>query len=244
MFRRIIKYLLTIVALAAGASTVCQAQTLMTRHVREVTQNGQAHFVGPLSGAQTMRVVLILPLRDPAGLDNFIQELYDPTSPNYRQFLSVQEFTSMFGPAQQDYDAVIKFAESNGLKVAATSPNRVNLDVVGTVAAINKALHITLGVYQHPTEDRTFYAPDREPTTDLPFQLWHVAGLDNYSIPHPAGLHKGVKPQCDHRFRTLGLIPRQRHARRLLRRLSHWQRPVARLARILRHRFVRSRYLL
>jgi kumamolisin len=39
--------------------------------------------------------------------------------------------------------------------------------------------------YQHPTESRIFYAPDREPTTDLPFALWHVSGLDNYSIPHP-----------------------------------------------------------
>jgi kumamolisin len=39
--------------------------------------------------------------------------------------------------------------------------------------------------YQHPTEARTFYGPDREPTTDLHFALWHVSGLDNYSIPHP-----------------------------------------------------------
>jgi kumamolisin len=39
--------------------------------------------------------------------------------------------------------------------------------------------------YQHPTEDRVFYAPDRQPATDLPFNLWHISGLDNYSIPHP-----------------------------------------------------------
>jgi kumamolisin len=47
-----------------------------------------------------------------------------------------------------------------------------------------------MGVYQHPTESRTFYAPDREPTTNLTFSLWHVSGLDNYSLPHPAGLDK------------------------------------------------------
>jgi kumamolisin len=39
--------------------------------------------------------------------------------------------------------------------------------------------------YQHPTENRTFYAPDREPTTNLKFSLWHISGLDNDSIPHP-----------------------------------------------------------
>ncbi|HYA62661.1 MAG TPA: hypothetical protein VED66_05620, partial [Candidatus Sulfotelmatobacter sp.] len=41
----------------------------------------------------------------------------------------------------------------------------------------------------HPTENRTFYAPDREPVPDLAVRLWHISGLDNYSIPHPAGLH-------------------------------------------------------
>ena len=39
--------------------------------------------------------------------------------------------------------------------------------------------------YKHPKEDRNFYSPDQEPTTDLAFNLWHVSGLDNYSIPHP-----------------------------------------------------------
>ena len=39
--------------------------------------------------------------------------------------------------------------------------------------------------YLHPTEDRLFYGPDREPTVDLPFNLWHISGLDNFSIPRP-----------------------------------------------------------
>jgi hypothetical protein len=115
-----------------------------------------------------------------------LKELYDPSSPFYRQFLTVDEFTSTFGPSQEDYDAVIRFAETNGFTVVGTSRNRVNLDVTGSVGAIEAALHVTMGVYQHPTEERTFYAPDREPTVNLPFQLWHIAGLDDYSIPRPA----------------------------------------------------------
>jgi kumamolisin len=53
------------------------------------------------------------------------------------------------------------------------------------VAAIEAAFHVTLHVYQRPDSAGTFYAPDREPTTDLPFDLWHVSGLDDYSRPHP-----------------------------------------------------------
>ena len=68
-----------------------------------------------------------------------------------------------------------------------TSRNRMNVDVIGIGGRrIEKAFHLTMGVYQHPTENRTFYAPDREPTPNLAVQLWHISGLDNYSIPHPA----------------------------------------------------------
>jgi kumamolisin len=141
-----------------------------------------------------MQLVIVLPLRDQAGLDAFLHGLYDPASSSYRQFLTVPEFTERFGPSQENYDAVIRLAEANGLAVVGTSRNRMNVEIKGTVENIEKAFHLTMGVYQHPTENRTFYSPDREPTVDLPFPLWHISGLDNYSIPHPAGLHKNPNP--------------------------------------------------
>jgi len=60
------------------------------------------------------------------------------------------------------------------------------LQVRGSVANIEKALHVSMSVYQHDTENRTFFAPDREPTPDLAVQLWHIGGLDNYATPKPA----------------------------------------------------------
>jgi len=192
MIRRFGASLLTIVGLLLVVSTVCQAQavTPITRHVRAAVRDGQARSVGHLPATQTMRLVLVLPLRNQAELENFLQELYDPSSLSYRQFLTVEEFTERFGPTLEDYDAVIHFAEANGLTVVGTSRNRLNLDVSGSVENIERALHVTMGVYQHPTENRTFYAPDREPTPYLSVQLWHIAGLDNYSIPHPNIVHR------------------------------------------------------
>jgi subtilase family serine protease len=190
VIRRLAVFFLTIVA-ASGVNIVCQAeqQPLLTRHVREVTLNGQAPSVGRLPATQSMRLVLVLPLRNQNDLDSFLTELYDPSSPSYRHFLTVEEFTTRFGPTQEDYDAVRSFAEAHGLTVVSTSRNRVNLDVTGSVASIEEAFHLNLNLYQHPTEDRTFFAPDREPTPDLAIQLWHISGLDNYSIPRPA-LHR------------------------------------------------------
>ncbi len=194
MIRRLSVILLGIIAMALGVNDVCQAQSqsLMTRHVRDVTLNGQAHSVGRLPAAQSMRLVLVLPLRNQAELDDLLKNLYDPSSPSFHQFLTVEGFTASFGPSQADYDAVIHFAETNGLTVVGTSRNRLNVDVTGTVENIEKAFHLNMGVYQHPTEDRTFYAPDREPTPNLSVQLWHISGLDNYSIPHPANHHRNL----------------------------------------------------
>jgi subtilase family serine protease len=187
MIRKLGTSMLTIVALVLLVNFVCRAQAvpLATRHVREAVRTGQARSVGHLPAAQTMRLVLVLPLRNQAELENLLQQLYDPTSLSYRQFLTVEEFTARFGPTPEDYDAVIHFAEANGLTVVGTSRNRLNLDVSGSVENIERALRVTMGVYQHPAENRTFYAPDREPTPYLSVQLWHIAGLDNYSIPHP-----------------------------------------------------------
>jgi subtilase family serine protease len=140
-----------------------------------------------------MRFDIVLALRHQPELDNFLQELYDPSSASYRHFVTPQEFTARFGPSQEDYDAVIHFAQSNGFTVTGGSRDAMDIQLRGTVAAIERAFHVTMGVYQHPTENRTYYAPDREPTVDLPFQLWHISGLDNYSIPHPASLHRNLQ---------------------------------------------------
>ena len=59
------------------------------------------------------------------------------------------------------------------------------VDVSGSVADIERALHVTMQVYQHPTENRTFYAPDVEPSLDLAVPILGISGLDNYSLPRP-----------------------------------------------------------
>ena len=188
MLRRLSTSLFAIIAILAVLNTIAPAQslTLGTRHTREVTLSGQAPSIGRLPATHAMRLVIVLPLRNQDQLEKLLDELYDPSSPSYRQFLTVEEFTARFGPTEGDYDAVIRFAEAHGLTVAGRSRNRVNLDVIGSVSNIEQAFHVTLNVYQHPSEGRTFFAPDREPTPDLAVPLWHVAGLDNYSIPRPA----------------------------------------------------------
>jgi kumamolisin len=185
MNRKISVFLLMLAAIVSAATTQVLAQSPMTRHVHQSVFDGKAQPIGRLPEAQSMQLDLVLPLRDPEGLDSFLSELYDPASPSYRQFLTPAEFTTRFGPTQADYDAVVRFAQTNGLTVVGGSRDGMEVQVKGPVSAIENALHITMRTYQHPTENRTFYGPSREPSVDLPFQLWHISGLDNYSIPKP-----------------------------------------------------------
>jgi len=191
--------LFTLVAMIASVSITSQAQsqTLLTRHVREAVLKGEARLVGQLPATQTIHFDIALALRHQPDLEDFLQDVYDPSSSSYRHFVTVEEFTARFGPSQEDYDALIAFAKASGFTVVDGSRNRMDVILTGSAASVEKAFHVAMGVYQHPTENRTFYAPDREPTADLLFQLWHISGLDNYSIPRPNLVHRSVKTKSN-----------------------------------------------
>jgi len=163
-----------------------QSLQVLHNHVRPVVSSGEAAFVGPLPSAQQLHLSITLPLRNEAALDRLLNQLYDPTSPNYRRFLSVQQFTEQFAPTAEDFQAVVDFAESNGFTVTDRPANRLIVPIKGTAAQIEKAFNVKMKVYRHPTENRMFFSPDREPSLDLSVPVEHITGLNNYSIPRPA----------------------------------------------------------
>lgn len=171
--------LFSIPALAQSARQVLQ------RHVRVPVATGQAPRVGSLPSEQRLHLSILLPLRNQGELTALLARLYDPSSSDYRRFLSVEEFTRRFGPAAEDYQAVVDFAQAQGFTVTDRPANRMLVPIVGTAAQVEKAFHVSMNLYQHPTESRPFYSPDREPALDLKVRVAHIAGLNNFSIPRP-----------------------------------------------------------
>ena len=135
-----------------------------------------------------LNLAISLPLRNTNELTRLLQEIYDPASPQFRHYLTPEQFTERFGPTKEQYDAIGQFAQRCGLEVTVTYPNRVVLDVAGQVPDIEKAFQITLNTYRHPTEARTFYAPDMEPSVDAGLAVLDISGLNSYTLPHP-GVH-------------------------------------------------------
>ena len=138
-----------------------------------------------LAPGRRLNLAIGLPLRNRAALMTLLQELRDPASPKYHRWLTAEQFAEKYGPAEEDYQALIAFATAKGLTVTGTHPNRTILDVEGSVADIGKALRTSLRVYQHPREARTFYAPVSEPSLDLAVPVLGISGLSDYGRPCP-----------------------------------------------------------
>jgi hypothetical protein len=162
-----------------------QRQALQTKAAAPVGTK----LIGRMPASQQLSLAITLPLRNQEQLQTLLQQLEDPTSPNYHQYLTVAQFTEQFGPTVVEYQQVIAFAQSHGLTVTHTSGSRRLLDVTGSVANIEQAFQVTMQVYQHPTENRTFYAPNVEPTADPGIPVLGVAGLTDRVLRHPASLH-------------------------------------------------------
>jgi subtilase family serine protease len=189
--KRILSYTtasLAMLFLCIASVTAAERRTLQTGLPEEASR---LQRLDRLPAGNGLRLAIGLPLRNRNILTNALRQLYDTGSTNFHRFLTPEQFTAQFGPTEQEYQAVIDFAHSNRLKVVGTFGNRAVLDVTGSVADIETAFHVTLGTYQHPTEDRQFYAPDVGPSVDSSLPILFVSGLDNYVGP-PVRPHRSA----------------------------------------------------
>lgn len=162
------------------------ADTLVARgHVPSVVASGNAQMNGAVASETVVNFSIGLPLRNANVLSNLINQIYDPSSPNYHHYLTPEQFTEHFGPTEEDYNQVIAFAQKNGLTIRTLHPNRVVLSVSGTADTIEKVFDVHLNRYQHPTEAREFFAPDRAPEVNAALPILEIEGLDNFSLPKP-----------------------------------------------------------
>jgi subtilase family serine protease len=187
------KAVLSGVCIVAGLLAICcygaeSAMKILPGHVPKIVP--KLTPIGTLPLTNRLNLAIGLPLRDKAGLDAFLASVYNPASTNYRHYLTPAQFTARFGPTPAEYAAVVAFAQKNNLRITAQHSDRLLLDVNGAVGDIQRAFHVTLRTYRHPSEARDFYAPDTEPSVDASLPISDISGLNNYMRPHPQSLRR------------------------------------------------------
>jgi kumamolisin len=157
----------------------------LTGYVRYSTGVPMIQHVPP---ALSVRLAIGFPIQQNNGAPDiltFVNQVSDPKSAFYRQYLSAEDFSNNYGLLPGDLSSATTFATSHNLEIVETSANHLVVFVVGTARDVEQAFYCTLNVYQRA--DGTIYlAPDREPSVDLGVTVGYVSGLDDHFVTKPA----------------------------------------------------------
>src|SRR5215472_376433 len=72
------------------------------------------------------------------ALQQFLDELHTPGSPNFHHWLTAQEFGERFGVAKPDLEVITAWLESQGFRVNVVYPSGMLIDFSGTAAQVHK----------------------------------------------------------------------------------------------------------
>ena len=76
-----------------------------------------------------------------AALRQYIDELHDPQSPNYHQWLTPDQFAEHYGVAPEDVDTVTGWLKSRGFTVEGVPSSGLTIDFSGTAGLVRSAYH-------------------------------------------------------------------------------------------------------
>lgn len=99
----------------------------------------------PAAASELVHFAVSLSPRDTAGLQQFVEEVNNPASIYYRQYLTPEEVGVRFGPSQADLEATISFLNSNGISVEEVAKNGLVVTANATVGQIENAFHTQIG---------------------------------------------------------------------------------------------------
>jgi subtilase family serine protease len=75
------------------------------------------------------------------ALQQFIDQLHNPKSPNFHKWMTAEQFGQTYGASQQDVNTITLWLQSQGFTVNAVSSSRMTIDFSGNAAQVRQALH-------------------------------------------------------------------------------------------------------
>jgi pseudomonalisin len=141
---------------------------MLPGHVRP--EVAVAASIGPAEWELPMEHMILVLKGDSAqesALSNLLRDQQDPRSPNYRKFLTPQQFGQQFGASPTDVAKVTAWLKQHGFAVEQVPPSRRAIVFSGSAAAVTSAFGTTIHKLRVGAE--THYANTEEPRIPAAF---------------------------------------------------------------------------
>ena len=142
---------------------------------------------GRVSGGMRIhRAALVFRLapEQQAALEKLLAEQQEPDSPNYRKWLTPEQYAARFGMSDGDLAKVSSWLKSQGLTVDGFSRARTRVFFSGSAAHVENVFRTELHNYQVDGETRFANASEVSVPMALSGMVLSVRGLDNFR-PRP-----------------------------------------------------------
>ena len=173
---------------ASSPSVSPSASRLVKGWIPRALQTGEAHVFQPIDPKSTIRLTIALHSAKRAELKKALDDILDPKSPNYRHFLTFDQWKSSYAPSDQDVQAVADWTAAAGLREVHRFAANQLIVVEGSVGAVQQALEVNINEYE--LGDRHFFGNDRPPT--VPAEI--SDRIENIFF----GLSSFVRPRSPH----------------------------------------------
>jgi subtilase family serine protease len=159
----------------------------------------------PMDASRTLALAVMLKLHNRAALDQLISARQDPSSPNYRQWLTPASFASRFGPTQDELDRVTRWLTGQGFTIDSITVGNRLIRVHASAAIAASAL----GVKFAASFDGRLFANLNDPQLSpaiAPLVDW-IGGLDNLKAKVIHAHLIAPKPRVDVNLQPVGFGP-------------------------------------
>jgi kumamolisin len=140
--------------------------------------------IGSAPEQEVIKVTVHLRDRAPQQLNRHLDTLAK-TPPESRQHLTREEFAQQYGARPADIAAVRRFAANHNLNVVSVHPERRTVELSGTVAAMNDAFGVDLGLHRSSTGVYRGRSGSIHLPRDLAPAIVAVLGLDTRPAASP-----------------------------------------------------------
>ncbi|HEY4365467.1 MAG TPA: protease pro-enzyme activation domain-containing protein [Bryobacteraceae bacterium] len=120
-----------------------------------------------------------------ADLDQLLTQMQDPRSPNFRKWLTPEQYADRFGASPADLAPISAWLEGQGLTVISTARGRNFVVFKGSAGAVEAALHVE--IHNFLVDGRMHYANATEPSVPAAMQSFTAGflGLDDFKLQAP-----------------------------------------------------------